>query len=194
MIRHTACFANDVQSLVRVFWTTSAFYALMALIGCSAPVSDQTMVRDTLPNLDYNRAVAALNRVNSIAKLPARIAVDPTDRPAAWSWADGTVCVSRGFVDRISDDELTAVVAHELGHLCMARDGASTGVRFGFRGDGSASVEHQADEVGVRLLKACGLSSDSLIRALLVVRDYSQTTPTVKSALDLRINLLCEDD
>jgi hypothetical protein len=188
------CSANHVQSLVRGFWSASAALALVLGSGCSAPVSDQTVALNASNTLDYNRALFAFNRVNAIAKLPARIVVDPTDRPAAWSWADGTVCVSRGFVERTSDDELSAVVAHELGHLCMARDGTSTSTRFGFRGEGSVSVEHQADVVGVRLLKASGLSSDSLIRALLVVRNGPQTTPAVKDALDLRINLLREND
>jgi Zn-dependent protease with chaperone function len=164
------------------------------VIGCSAPVGEQTEALNASPALDCNRAAVAFNRINAIAKLPARIVVDPTDRPAAWSWADGTVCVSRGFVERTSDDELSAVVAHELGHLCMARDGISASTRFGFRGEGSISVEHQADVIGVRLLKAGGLSSAALIRALRVVRDGPQTTPAVRDALNLRINLLREND
>lgn len=120
--------------------------------------------------------------------------VAASDRPSAWSWADGTVCVSHGFIQRTSDDELAAVVAHELGHLCMARDGSDVSVRFGFRGDGSFDVEHQADRVAVQLLKDVRLSAGPLVRALSIVRDAPMTTPATRRDLDSRINLLQHSD
>jgi hypothetical protein len=190
MIRHTTCFANDVHKPARVVQILSPVWVLFIGIGCSQPVNDLSDLHLASALHDQQRAEAALDRVRGAANLPARIVVDHADRLAAWSWADGTICVTRNFVERTSDDELTAIVAHELGHLCMARSVVSSETHFGFRGDGSLLIELQADEVGVRLLRVSGLTSEPLIKALSIVRDASQTTAIVRDELNLRIDAL----
>src|SRR5579872_1271712 len=47
----------------------------------------------------------------------ASIQVLNTNTVCAFSWRNGRVYVTYGLMDRLSDAELAAVIAHELGHL-----------------------------------------------------------------------------
>jgi len=161
--------------------------ALLLLLGCQSPMTDRAVVLSGDISADESRAKLALARVNEFAKGSAVIVVDPSDQPAAWSWSDGTICITGGFVRRIDDAELRAVIAHELAHLRVADGEHST--PHAFRGT-SLAVEEDADAVAVRLLKSIGLAKDSLIRSLKFVRDWPQTTCDVKDMLNARIDFL----
>ncbi|MEZ3164296.1 M48 family metalloprotease [Halorubrum sp. RMP-47] len=70
---------------------------------------------------EYPELHAAVTRLAAQADLPApSVAVKRTDLPNAFAVGtpgDGTVVVTTGLLDRLSDDELDAVLAHELSHL-----------------------------------------------------------------------------
>ncbi|HEX8910782.1 MAG TPA: M48 family metalloprotease [Humisphaera sp.] len=113
-----------------------------------------------------DRAVAALGRPDLTC---LRTYVLGTDRPAAYSWPDGRVFVSRGLVDLLDDAELAAAIAHECGHLIA--DGhvaatpptALTGKPAHACG-GDAEVA--ADREGVALLRAANIDPAALARVL----------------------------
>jgi hypothetical protein len=113
------------------------------------------------------RAAAALARVSAgVTGRPLRIAVLRNAEPVAYSFRDGSVYVSTGLAGLLSDDELAAAVAHEVGHLIL--DGVVGPEPRGLAGGdgGGRSVEGAADGVGRRLLAAQGVPPGAMARAL----------------------------
>jgi Zn-dependent protease with chaperone function len=97
-----------------------------------------------------------------------------TDRPVAYSFPDGSLFVSAGLVDLLDDVELTAVVAHEVGHLLADRHLQPISA---LSGNGSGpDVEARADATACQLLARAGQPTDAMSRALSKVA-YSPLTP-----------------
>jgi Zn-dependent protease with chaperone function len=73
--------------------------------------------------------------------------------------------VSRALVDLLDDDELTAALAHELGHLLDRGDLPSPPAALigGASGD---DPELRADQIGRHLVEASGRSPDAMARML----------------------------
>jgi Zn-dependent protease with chaperone function len=127
-----------------------------------------------------------------LAAYPAvHVRVLDVDRPAAYSWPDGTVVVSRGLVNVLPADELAACVAHELGHLISdgwlnppaALTGAAT--------THGADAERRADAIAVQVLQDHGLATSSLPQALRKVIDNDRAlSPSERRALRARIDQL----
>ena len=86
---------------------------LLALSLARAHVADAAAERRLRPLLERLCALADLP--------PPRLAVMPTDVPNAFSAGRsprrGVVVVTRGLLDRLDDEELEAVLAHELTHV-----------------------------------------------------------------------------
>jgi len=86
------------------------------------------------------------------------------DELAAYSWNDGQIYVTRGLVKLLDEEELRAVIAHELGHL-LENDHSRVGSALqGCERD--LDAETRADLVGVELLKASGASAEAMPRML----------------------------
>ena len=102
----------------------------------------------------HARAQAALTRLAG-AGAGVTVRVLGQSDPAAFAWRDGTVFVTRGLVALLSADELSAALAHELGHL--------TG-----RGDGlpGPAAEQLADRIGGEVLRASGLPPELMLHML----------------------------
>jgi peptidase M48-like protein len=102
----------------------------------------------------HARAQAALARLAD-AGAGVTVRVLGESDPAAFAWRDGTVFVTRGLVALLSDDELAAALAHELGHL--------TG-----RGDGlpGPAAELLADRIGGEVLRVSGLPPGLMLHML----------------------------
>ncbi len=113
-----------------------------------------------------DRAVAALGRPDLACLKPRLLA---TDRPAAYSWPDGRVFVSRGLVDLLDDAELTAAIAHECGHLIADGHVAAT-PPMALTGKPARAcggdAEVTADREGVALLRAANIDPAALSRVL----------------------------
>jgi Zn-dependent protease with chaperone function len=126
-------------------------------------------------------AAARLDDVQS--KLAVHILA--SDDPRAYSWPDGSIYVTRGLMRLLSDDELTAAIAHERGHL--VKSGATSSV-VSLRGcDKDLAVEMHADAVGVQLLKDSGIPPTTMADMLRKVRDRAHITPECRKAMQERI-------
>ena len=91
--------------------------------------------------------------------------VSPQKGVGPWAWPDGRVRVSRALVDLLDDDELAAVLAHELGHLLDRGDlPAPPAALLG--GAGGDDPELRADRIGCRLLADRGTNTDAMARML----------------------------
>jgi Zn-dependent protease with chaperone function len=132
------------------------------------------------------RLEVALERLRVSYQGPARVCVLDSPKPAAYSWSNGNIYLTRGLIERLNDDEMSAVIAHELGHLTHA-DSASQGFALGGLRTGD---EQSADAVGIMLLRLSGIPPAALAHALAKVRDAPQTPVDVRQSLTARIALL----
>ena len=82
----------------------------------------------------------------------------------AWAWPRGPIQVSRDLIDLLDDDELAAVIAHELAHL--RDDRHWTGPTASLDGGSDLDVESRADQLGCRILRLGGIEPGAAIRLL----------------------------
>src|SRR5947209_7009762 len=74
----------------------------------------------------------------------SHVRVLASNRPCAYAWPDGDIFVTRGLVSLLGEDELAAVLAHEMGHLLGGgRRATASGDPHALAGSGD--VEEQAD-------------------------------------------------
>jgi predicted Zn-dependent protease len=120
------------------------------------------------------KASVALSRLSASDEL-VRIQLLNDDAPVAFSFGDGSIYVSRGLVNRLTADELTAAIAHEMGHFL--HDGVIP-APAALRGFGtlphSMDVERAADLLGRQLLIARGIPAGALPSALEKVAQASR--------------------
>ena len=136
------------------------------------------------------RADAALARLTPVLGTPSnvRVHVLGSDSIGAFSWPDGNLFVHRRLVQVLSDEELSAAFAHELGHLL--NDGHLHGVES-LRGcSRSLDNEARADARGVEVLRSSGIDPAIMGSMLSKVRDLLPDEPECRRALSRRIDLL----
>lgn len=131
----------------------------------------------------------ALNRLRSVYDGPTWIHVLEASRPAAYSCADGNIYVSLGIVDFATDNELCAVIAHELGHLA-GNTRASAGLPYALSGASGGGQEERADAFAIGFLRKSGVPVTALAQVLGKVRDAAQTPAELRDGLTARIRLL----
>jgi Zn-dependent protease with chaperone function len=134
----------------------------------------------------------AVQRVQALAdRVTARpVMIDVLDRPdlAAFSWPNGRIYLSRGLVEALDDELLTAAVAHEIGHLL--NHGASKRPAA-LRGTPTAlAAEIAADRAGMQLLVRRGHRRDAMQRMLSHVVAQPNLPDHVKAQLRHRIAAL----
>jgi hypothetical protein len=93
------------------------------------------------------------------------VSVLDSDDTGAFCWRSGAVFVTRGLVDILDDDELSAAVAHEVGHLLVEGRtpiaAALDGCRFH-----AMDAESAADFAGRELLRRSAVPDAALPRLL----------------------------
>jgi Zn-dependent protease with chaperone function len=120
--------------------------------------------------------------------LQVSISVLASDAVSAFSWPNRRVFITRGLLDRVTDDELAAAIAHELGHLLEDRHVVAT---FSLGGcERGLDVEARADELGVKLLEMQGFAPDAMSRMLRKVEASHALPPSCHDAVEHRIKLL----
>jgi Zn-dependent protease with chaperone function len=136
--------------------------AILGTGGCAAPRGDAIrldLAADPVPAVE--RLDVAARRVAPEGRLD--VALSPRSDAGAWSWPDGRIRVSRPLVAALDDDELAAVIAHELGHLAL---GASGPVHSVAGTDRHLAAEVAADRAGCALLAARGVRPAAMVRML----------------------------
>jgi len=128
-------------------------------------------------NARISRALATIAPMCGCQHTSVRVLDD--DAVGAFAWRDGSLFLTRGLLATMDDAELTAALAHELGHLVED-------VRRQSDGD----VEAHADAWGVGVLERSGLPARSMIRML--VKLESQSDPGFQAGIRARIQLLEE--
>ena len=148
-------------------------------VGCTStsppPVSQE--------GLDVTRATSALARLGFSY---AEIHIFADESLAAYSYSDGSIFLSRGLIDKTTDDQLAAVLAHELGHLTRVQTPVIQS-RYTLEGSGRLDQEQQADDFACSLLLARSIPVSSLAQVLTLTRDDPCTATELKPALTRRI-------
>jgi Zn-dependent protease with chaperone function len=183
---------------MRVYGCATILYLFsLAAAGCSATSSTQLTNSGPTSLLDHSRQArveSALAAVRPATGLPAiALHITTSTEPTAFSWSSGCIYISRGLVDLVDDNELSAVLAHEFGHLLKApashrKLGAAVSSLHG--ATSSIETECRADAVGVELLRNAGVPARSMATMLEKVRLATHRTPSCNSDLSRRVELL----
>ena len=142
------------------------------------------MATSTRPGVD-GRCDAADQRERRVEKLGRRLAIGLSQGIplsfrvvsrggiGAWAWESGKIEVSPRLADMLDDAELSAALAHEIGHLRKdgARDGQAAALTHAEQGE---SVERVADREGCALLRRTGLPVEAMPRMLAKVASALQ--------------------
>jgi Zn-dependent protease with chaperone function len=107
---------------------------------------------------------------------------------AAWSWPGGEIYVTQALAEMLSDDELAAVIGHELGHMDLA-DGHPHAAALAAT-DASDDVEQRADRRGVELLTRSGQSPAAMREALTKLSTAPRLSPSTRLQLVRRVAAL----
>ncbi|MEW6268147.1 MAG: M48 family metalloprotease [Thermodesulfobacteriota bacterium] len=170
---------------------THALLLALALLSACTPTR---LARRVLADEAARDAghVARLERVGRVLTPPERagelisFALSSHAELGAWSWPDGDVRVSRALVELLDDEQLAAVLAHELGHLLD--EGHLRAMPAALAGDdGRRGPEARADALGCVLLAERGLHAGALPAMLrTVARAIAQGAPGPDPAALLR--------
>jgi Zn-dependent protease with chaperone function len=145
---------------------------------------------------EHDRAQAALAPLIACGAIqrPLTVAVLDCDDTGAYCWRSGAVYVTRGLLDRLDDDEVTAAIAHEVGHLLvdghMPRTAALDGCRSACGAGAQEDSEIAADLLGRELLKMSGVSERALTRLLSKLAANPANTINCRDHLARRIAAL----
>lgn len=162
-------------------------------IGCGSAASESAWAQaqgGVIAGDLANRAEAASAVLGLRAGRTVRVHVLDSETIGAYGWPEGDLFVTRGLVDRLSDRELAAAIAHEMGHLL--NDGHLHTV-VSLRGCCvSPDAEARADAIGVRLLASRGIGCDAMISMLNKVRASPGLSPSCQEGIGHRVELLSQ--
>lgn len=162
------------------------------LTACTSPgrnsvpeAMHDASLRQTVDKVDN----AARHVQEAIEGRPLRVRALETRRVGAWCFPDGRIYISRPFACAAGEAELAAAIAHECGHLLidhhMPAPAGLTHLRFGFD-----DVEHEADTVGVHLLRTTRYGPEAIPRMLRLVASLHPTAHAERTTLLRRAELL----
>lgn len=201
-------------------WNPEGLASAAGKAMTAASISDEMVVelsRQTIAQLDaqstiengpYARRLArVMSGVTDIDGVPINMKVYKTEEINAFACGDGSIRVYTGLMDVMDDDELVAILGHEIGHVrnqdtkrsiksaylaSAARDVVASAGNYGalaayFLGDiGEAFVsaqysqqhEYRADQAGCQFAIDRGRSPYSMYNALQKLMQLSQDTNT----------------
>ena len=133
------------------------------------------------------RAQTALNALQFNSQ-EVRVYVLQSPGLTACAWPDGSVFLTSALVELLEPQEISAVIAHELGHLR----------RRPLSGNASALLgkpphlddESRADEFAAELLHQSGIAPHALAAALRKVQSTAQLSDPQRESLARRANHL----
>ena len=171
---------------------TLATALLLARAACASPAGVASDVAGWAAARGGFVGGPAQERADRVARslaaapgMPAlRVRVLDSPEVGAFSWPGGEVVVTAALLDLLADDELTAALAHEAGHL-LAAAGHEPGARLvGAAADDGVAA---ADAVGVWLLEAASDDPTAMVRMLHTLRAALASDARVAAAIDRRI-------
>lgn len=193
---HGSCLGPGVRRALSCIIGLS--WIVLAVGGCASTSPDRTAWVSahggTLAGPLQARAEAALARLAPAVEGTGQVRISVLNSPAmgAFSWPDGTVYVNRGLAEALDDRDLTAAIAHELGHLL--NDGHLAGVAS-LRGCcTSPDGEARADATGAQILRRSGLDPGSMRSMLATLRVLLPDAPLCRAAIGRRVDLLASFD
>jgi Zn-dependent protease with chaperone function len=164
---------------------------LLAAAGCDNSGAKRAWLLGQGGESDVRRQRAALvgARVRDWGvTAPVTYHVLASDDVRAYSWPDGSIYLTRGLMDLLSDDELAATIAHELAHQSK-RNGAFAMV--GLQGcDKDLGIELRADALGVQILEANGIPRAAMAAMLQKVHDSAHIPNACRIGMEKRITVL----
>jgi Zn-dependent protease with chaperone function len=116
-----------------------------------------------------------------------RMLVAAEGRVGAWSWPDRTLVVTEKLVQSLDDEEFSAAVAHEMGHLEL--DSEPRPQALAGRSEKTAR-EAAADRRGAALLASSGLDPAAMPRMLRSVAALVGPATVAGRAVTARAELL----
>ena len=191
-----------------VDWNVEGLASAASKAATAASISDEMVVelcRQSIAQMDeqsiidngayQQRLARVLAGLNDIDGVPLNFKVYKTNEVNAFACGDGSIRVYSGLMDIMDDDELTAIIGHELGHVrhkdtkkaiknayvaSAARDilasagsyGAMASALLGDVGEALVSAqfsqaqEYKADEHGCQFAIDRGRSAYSMYNAL----------------------------
>jgi len=174
----------------------------LAAIGCAArSTSTLSLASGSSPMQLWVRQEGGLindsrqQRVEKIARpllacchgRPVTLQVFASDQLCAFAWPSGHIFVSRGLIDHLSDQELAAAIAHELGHLLC--DGRLS-TMASLCGSGVPNDrEVRADAAGLALLREANIPPKAMLSMLKKVA-AGVDAPAYRQAMQRRIQIM----
>ena len=137
---------------------------LAAALGCHAPRPPVPPTPNVVNGADELRLRRLDQATTRVGATELDVTLSRREGFGAWAWPRGPIEVSRDLIDLLDDDELTAVIAHELGHLQDARQWS--GPTASLDGGSDLDIESRADQVGCRILRIRGIEPAATIRLL----------------------------
>src|SRR5882724_8038825 len=173
-----------------MFWLAS----LVTITGCAAGESRSIWIRQhggVAADPQQQRALRIAKPLlspYSTDHSALTLQVLDTDSLGAFGWRDGEIYITRGLADYLDDQELAAVVAHELGHLL---DHGHVHAVAGLQGcKEDLDAETRADLIGMELLRRQGIPSDALPHMLERIMTSDQWPPECRNLLRHRLEIL----
>ena len=106
----------------------------------------------------------------------------------AFAWPQGDIVVTRALLALLDDEELSAALAHEVGHLLADGHLASAAALIGKPSQHES--EAAADEMGLRLLVDGGGQGSAMVRMLAKVQAAQTPGGVASRAMARRLALL----
>jgi Zn-dependent protease with chaperone function len=111
------------------------------------------------------------------------VRVVDTETIGAYAWPSGHIFLSRGLLDCMDDEEVSAALAHELGHLLSDGHLRSVAGLKGGEANGDLDCESRADQLGMQLLVVAHISPQAMTSMLRKV----STSPGISRACQERL-------
>ncbi len=182
---------------------------MMLAAGCSSSANRRDFsIKATLPSARCRAWVAAQGGLVADAAVPDKLhraaasllgddwprrvamRVIDSDVVAAYAWPRRHIFVTRGMLERVPDDELTAALAHELGHLIDDGHVRPPLALTGPRAAAGRDLEARADAIGCALLVHAGHDPDAMTRLLHRMRTQPDLPPRTRQHLAARLRTL----
>lgn len=163
---------------------------IAGMTGCSAgsPGEQARWVRSAG---EISSCPTALARLESAcgpliasAGVPVKLHVIHSPCLGAWSWPGGNVYVAAPLLPLLTDDELAAVVGHEIGHL--VRESPLHTQAALASGASHGDVESACDAIARTLLLHIGSDPSAMRSALLKLAHHPATPAATRTSLHRR--------